>query len=582
MLGKIVGIKDSVIYVSLGINIYNVESLIGKNVVFSNQFVGEIDSVANNMLYISLIGEIKDNVFLPGCSNFPAFNSECRLITSKELDIIYGSSNGYSISIGKSYIYNNYNISLNVNSFFSNHFAILGNSGSGKSYFVTKLIQSIFYDNRSTPYNSNIFLFDAFGEYQQAFMNISQYNNRLAYKVITTDLTDNNFEKLLIPFWLLDVDDIALLLNVDDIRQIGILEKALKLVVYFTKSDEEVIKQKNDIIARALLDIIFSVGNHNEVRNKVVSVLSQFNTQDINLDINLTKGGWTRTFRQCISITDNGNFADIEIIISYLEGFCINSYELILPDGSFMYSIKDFYQALEFALISEGIFSSNKIYDYANILKIRLNSLINNNYVNYFNCDRYISRDDYTKYLLYTQDGRKCQLINYNINYVDDRFAKVITKVVSKLLFNYSTHLTNRASEAFHIILEEAHRYVQNDIDTKILGYNIFDRITKEGRKYGILLGVISQRPSELSTTVLSQCSNFAVFKMFYKKDIEFVTDAVANFSSSMINRLKTLSPGSCILFGTAFKLPAITLVDLPNPTPKSDSCNINNVWYIN
>ena len=582
MLGKIIGIKDSIIYVSLGINIYDTDNLIGKNVVFNDRYIGEINSVVNNMLYISLIGEINNNMFFPGSLNFPPFNSQCRIISSKELDIIYGSNNGYSINIGKSSIYQNYNISLNINSFFSNHFAILGNSGSGKSYFVTKLIQSIFYDNRGTPYNSNIFLFDAFGEYQQAFNNISQYNNNLSYKVITTDLNDNNFEKLLIPFWLLDVDDIALLLNVDDIRQIGILEKALKLVVYFTKSDDEVIKQKNDIIARALLDIVFSVGNHNEVRNKIVSVLSQFNTKDINLDIKLTKGGWTRTFRQCISITDNGNFADIEIIISYLEGFCINDYELILPDGSFMYSIKDFYQALEFALISEGIFSSNKIYDYANILKIRLNAMINNSYVNYFNCDRYITREEYIKYLLYTQDGRKCQLINYNINYVDDRFAKVITKVISKLLFNYSTHLVNRASEAFHIILEEAHRYVQNDIDTKVLGYNIFDRITKEGRKYGILLGVISQRPSELSTTVMSQCSNFAVFKMFYKKDIDFVTDAVANFSNSMINRLKMLSPGSCILFGTAFKIPAITIVDLPNPTPKSDSCNINNVWYGN
>ena len=81
-----------------------------------------------------------------------------------------------------------------------------------------------------------------------------------------------------------------------------------------------------------------------------------------------------------------------------------------------MYSIKDFYQALEFALISEGVFSSNKIFDYANVLKVRLNSLINSDYVNYFNCERYMNKSDYLKYLLYSNNNIKYQVINFNIN----------------------------------------------------------------------------------------------------------------------------------------------------------------------
>ena len=72
--------------------------------------------------------------------------------------------------------------------------------------------------------------------------------------------------------------------------------------------------------------------------------------------------------------------------------------------------------------------------------------------------------------------------------------------------------MKNRATLPFHIILEEAHRYVQNDNDKFLLGYNIFERITKEGRKYGVILGLISQRPSELSETSLSQCNNFLIF----------------------------------------------------------------------
>ena len=137
-------------------------------------------------------------------------------------------------------------------------------------------MQGIFYDAKRLPYNTNIFLFDAYGEYQRAFVNINQVNPNLNYKVYTTDLKSQDFELLRIPFWLLGVDDICLLLNVNDTRQIPIIEKALKLVCYFCKNDESVIKQKNDIIARSLLDVIFSGKNHSETRNKIVSILSKF------------------------------------------------------------------------------------------------------------------------------------------------------------------------------------------------------------------------------------------------------------------------------------------------------------------
>ena len=86
---------------------------------------------------------------------------------------------------------------------------------------------------------------------------------------------------------------------------------------------------------------------------------------------------------------------------------------------------------------------------------------------------------------------------------------KTITKIYSKLLFDYAKNLEQRATLPFHIVLEEAHRYVQNDNDVDVLGYNIFDRITKEGRKYGVLLGTYFTKPSDLSETSISQCSNF-------------------------------------------------------------------------
>ena len=583
MIGTIIKIENNLIYLKPSINIYEYGNMINKHVVFegNQKLIGEIINI-NEYMEIKIIGEIINNSFIYSDINKPSFNSKCRLINKEDLDIIFSSNTPDNIKIGTSVLYKNYNINLAINPFFSNHFAILGNTGSGKSYSVARIIQSIYEDSNKIPFRSNIFLFDAYGEYQQAFTNIGNNNPNINTKLYTTNLKEKNIDILTIPFYLLKADDIALLLNVESTKQIQIIEKALKLVKFFKDDNDKLLEQKNDIIARCLLDIIFSGKNVSEVRNKIVSITSKLNTKDINLEINLTKGGWTRSIRQCIFIEPDNKFADIELVINYLEKFTNNSLELTLPDGEIEYNIYNYYDALEFALISEGVFNSDKIFDYANILKIRLNSLINSNYVNYFKYSTYITREQFIKSLLTTNNNRKAQVINFNINYVDDRLAKTLVKIYSKILFDYITTLENRASIPFHIILEEAHRYVQNDTDTEILGYNIFDRITKEGRKFGILLGLISQRPSEISETSISQCSNFLIFKMYHPKDLNFIKSMVQNIDENTINKIKSLHPGTCMIFGNAFKLPVIVNIDMPNPEPLSNNCDIVKTWYIN
>ena len=587
MLGKIISVIGDKVRIKLGINIYELDNLMGKNVIFEQnnlKIVGEILEGDTSYLDINLVGEMIGDKFIYGSIVKPAFNSVCRIITEPELDIMYQNDpNSNSINMGTSVIYQNYHISLDVNAFFSNHFAILGNSGSGKSYSTSRILQEIFYEAKNKiPFRTNMFLFDAYGEYQPAFNDIGKNNPNLNYKVITTDLNSTEYTHLSIPFWLLTVDDIALLLNVDDENQIPIIEKALKLVGYFTRSEEEVLEQKNDILARSILDIIFSGKSPSEIRNKLTSVLTKFKTKDINLDISLTKGGWSRTVRQCLFIEESGKFADIELVIQYLEGFTQKEFQLTLPDGSFAYGLKEFSMALEFALISEGVLTSEKVFDYANVLKIRLNTLINSDYARFFDYINFVTVEGYIKELLTAPNGRKAQIINFNINYVDDRMAKNLVKIYSKLLFDYLSKLKDRGSLAFHILLEEAHRYVQEDIDVKIFGYNIFERIAKEGRKYGILLGMISQRPSELSETAISQCSNFLVFKMFHPNDLAFVTSILPNISSNLINKLKTFHSGTCIAYGSAFKMPVVVNVEEPNPGPLSQNVDISRVWYVN
>ena len=581
MLGKIIAINENVVSVKLEVNVYDFDGLIGKNVTFKDEnitSIGEVTAIGNGIMQAILVGEIKDGKFLYGDISKPSFKAICYLIDNATLDIVLNSDATNTIKLGKSYIYPDYDIKLDVGNFFSNHFAILGNSGSGKSYSVAKILQGIFYQCKTLPFYSNIFLFDAYGEYQRAFSRIHEVNENINYKVYTTDLNSTEFEILTYPFWLLGVDDLCLLMGVTSREQIPIVEKALKLVSYFSREENEVINQKNDIIARCLLDVLFSGKAPSMIRNKVVSILTKFSTSNLNLEVKLEKGGWARTIRQCLFVEQGGEFADVELVIEYLESLCLDNFELSLPNGEFMYSMKDFSTALEFALISEGALNSDTAFELGNALKVRFNNLMNSDYSRYFD----YNREGYINLLLTCNNGRKAQIVNFNINYVDDRFAKNLVKIYSKLLFDYIVSLNQRATMPFHIVLEEAHRYVQNDSDVSILGYNIFERITKEGRKYGLLLGIVSQRPSELSETTISQCSNFLVFKMFHPRDLQFIKDIISSADVTLTNKIKTLHPGTCIMFGTAFKLPTIAILDKPNPEPLSQSCDINKTWYLN
>lgn len=584
MLGKIIAINDNIVSVQLQVNVYDYDGLIGKNVIFKDTSftnIGEVIAIGNGIMQVSLVGEIKNGRFLYGDISKPSFRAECHMIDNATLDIILNNDATNNIKLGKSFIYPNYDIKLDVGNFFSNHFAILGNSGSGKSYSVAKILQGIFYQCKSLPFYSNIFLFDAYGEYQRAFSRIHEVNENINYKVYTTDLNSSEFEIIQMPFWLLGLDDLCLLMNVTSKEQIPFIEKALKLVSYFSRNEDEIINQKNDIIARCLLDVLFSGKSPSMIRNKFISILTKFSTRNLNLDVSLVKGGWTRTIRQCLFVEAGGEFSDVEVVIEYLESLCLDNFELSMPNGEFMYTMKDFSVALDFALISEGALNSDSAFELSNVLKVRFNSLMNSNYARYFEYNGYINREGYINYLLTTSNGRKAQIVNFNINYVDDRFAKTLVKIYSKLLFDYLVSLNQRGSIPFHIVLEEAHRYVQNDDDAIILGYNIFERITKEGRKYGLFLGIVSQRPSELSETTISQCSNFLLFKMFHPRDLQFVRDIISSADITLTNKIKTLHPGSCIMFGTAFKMPTIAILDKPNPEPLSQTCDINQTWYI-
>ena len=588
MLGTIIGTDDNQVLIKLNINIYEFSSLINFYVIMEHEdkkIVGEIIDIKDNVAYVNLLGEIIGNQFVSGVIRKPAFSSTVKLVSKERVPLLISTDKyeeNKQLYIGTSSVYGDIPICVNINDFFSNHFAIFGSNGSGKSCALARIFQNLFEKQHSVAYRASIFIFDAYGEYRNAFANISSKVPEISFKSYTTDTGITDSEIIKIPLWLLDVDDIAILLGAEKHSQLPIIEKALKLVTVFGQDENLVIKHKNDIIARAILDILTSGNLPAQIRDQIFSILSYYNTKELNLETIIYQPGYNRPLKQCLLIDVNGKIREMELLTAFFENYLDDSLQLNLPDGSFKYTLKDLADAFDFALISEGVLKSDKVYDDANVLKVRLHALLNSNKRIYFDVEEYITIKDYIRSLITAPNGRKAQIINFNINSVDDRFAKVITKIYSKLLFNYAKGLENRASIPFHILLEEAHRYVQNDLDINLLGYNIFDRIAKEGRKYGVILGLVTQRPSEMSATTLSQCNNFIIFKMQHPIDIEYIREMVPNITDETIKKIKILPAGNCIAFGLGFKIPVFIKMAMPDPAPSSSSCDVSNIWFVN
>ena len=583
MFGKVTNINGNHIYVS-NAQKNLLSNLKGIHVTFEDQerkLIGKVIEVNQEEFDIYLLGEIINNTFIQGIYKAPSLNVIPRIIKGEELILLVGSQqyhNKNTLLIGNSMTYDNFKITANMNQFFSNHFAIIGNSGYGKSCGVARILQNVFTYNETPPINAHIVLFDVYGEYHEALKSLEKVNG-IHVKNYENSL-QSDVSSISFPPYFLDADDLAILLNVEDAYLIPILEKTLQYVRVFKNEDPASLEYKNNIIATALLEVLSSGKEASQIRDQIISILTKYHTPDLNVNSEIKEPGYTRTLKQCLNIDSQGKINAISQVIDFLNQFKKMNLKTNVVIPNLSYTLEDIYDALEFALLSEGVYNSVSMYERAVSLKTHLYQIINSPNKRFFDYKDMISKQDYIEGLFRNEKGENVQIINVNLNEMEDRFAKILTKLYSKLFFNYATSLQNRGSFLVNIILEEAHRYVNNDNDVHIIGYNIFDRITKEGRKYGVLMGFITQRPSELSKTALSQCSNFLVFRIFHPDDYEIIDAITSSVTRDDLESLKTLRQGMALCFGTAFSLPMIAKLEIPSPTPASSNVDIVDKWY--
>ena len=566
-------LKDSE---NIAINLMNLHLIFEDD---TKTILGEVDSLQDDIVKARFLGEIVNGKLKSGVLRKPNLDAKIRVIDQSEIPMILGKEEIGTMLLGGSPFYNNQPIYLNVNNFFSNHFAIFGNSGSGKSCGISRMLQNMFQDKKLNPLKANILLFDSSGEYYNAFKDIDKISPDYHYRFITTNETEGKGEPLRLPVYLLKEDDLALLLQATDHSQLPMIERMLKLTRIFAQ-DDKAKHFKNHLIAKALMTIIYSNETTAHKRDEAFSILASCSTSEFNLEAPVQGIGYVRKFRDCFAIDSHGQFSESVLLVDYISKFIQKEFDNYDPPKDCYYTLEDMEKALNFTLISEGWLRNEQTYGDAVTLRVRLHSLITSGRSKYFlsATNQYMPLETYLSNLIIS-NGKKYQIININLDDVDDDFAKVITKIFSRLLFEFTKSLKARASIPFHILVEEAHRYIQNDTDRFLLGYNIFDRIAKEGRKYGLILGLISQRPVELSDTVISQCSNFLIFKINHPVDVDYIKKMVPNISEELVEKQKTLQSGTCLGFGNAFQIPLIVKLEMPDPVPQSGNCDVVKIW---
>lgn len=161
MFGKIVYISNTEAHVEVPHDGSMTTNIMNMHVVFEDEkkkVLGEVEDLSEDIMKIRFLGEIVGNNFVGGVIRKPTFNAKLRLINKEEVGILVGEDNDSSVQIGVSPLYDDYPIRVDINDLFSNHMAVFGNSGSGKSCGVARLLQNIFSNPKLPPFRSNFYI----------------------------------------------------------------------------------------------------------------------------------------------------------------------------------------------------------------------------------------------------------------------------------------------------------------------------------------------------------------------------------------------------------------------------------------
>ncbi len=483
-----------------------------------------------------------DSLAIPPKSVFPA--------TIDEIKKIYEESIEEKESFTFSSLSSNptVKVPVNGNKFFNKHIAIVGSTGSGKSHTLSSIIQKAVSekDGSFSLNNSHVIIFDIHSEYKSAFPNAN-----------FIDITN-----LALPYWLLNSEELEeILLDTgerDNYNQSSVFRKLVT----------ENKKKHNPGHVKVFYDtpLFFDV---TEIQNALYNLKNETKNSKSSNRYMLIDGSYT--------CTDSSTTVDTGVLLSEEEKLS-------------KYFEKEFqFHPTKNQNITKGDYAEGTLDKFF----VRFQEKINQDRLSFlFGPDaKGISFEETLKNLLGYKTDSKSNITVIDLSGVPFEVLSITVSLISRLIFEHgyfykrlrcTTNPLEKINNDVPILLvyEEAHKYVPN---SELVKYRSskksIERIAKEGRKYGVTLMLASQRPSEISETIFSQCNNFIAMRLTNPVDQSYVKKLLPDSLGSLIEKMTSLKQGDALLVGESIILPSIVTIDRCSPQPSSNDIPYWELW---
>lgn len=537
--------------------IYQIISLYEQEVPLSK----EEDSKFHKKAYFEAVplGEVSYNKFEYGLATFPMIGEEVYLTTVDDLqNVLTHDEESLTLVLGELTTHE-YIPEISVDSLFTNHMAVLGNTGSGKSTTVrTILNRSLGLKHQGVdPNKMNFIVFDLHNEYE--------FDDQ-------TFVTNVDINEIAIPLETLLLEDWINLVQPASAVQLPVLMNGLRMASIL-ESDSD---KSRWIKAYSALELY----NNQQTdaitkRAKVVALLEELGSKDINDSLaaySAQYGSFNPESKEKVFKKTVRNFIESTSGIEY-EKCAHELLEVLQTSNGRFCELSSLKKGIDMIFLLEEAKGNAQVRQHCQTMMIRVEHLIYSYSKSMFDTDEDKQElfDSITKYTN--------AITIFDCSEVEDEDLLFLSGYISRRIFDVQRE-EKEQNKIFNIVLDEAHRYLteENNLN-KTVSLKVFEQIAKEGRKFGTFLMIASQRPSELSTTVLSQCNNFILHRIRNNIDLDQMRKSVPYINDSQLFRLSYLKTGVALMVGESFVIPMEIDVDGEDYSSSSDINKPTMLW---
>jgi len=510
------------------------------------QVIGEFSDEINNkvnghFLQLQVRGNITDGKFIQGLRMLPIVSAIIETLDEADFEIIFHTTKD-SFTVGNDLFDSMKNIDVDINMLIPSHIGIFGNTGSGKSNTLVKILNN--YTNVLKSKNTNrgkFLVFDINNEYSKNA--ICSEESKIIYSLNTRKMSSKK-----IPLDLEDLteDEFVILMNAAEKTQVPVIKNAYRhsFVQENERSKNYYINTIKSILKNGRKTLFFSMRHHliNYFSNieffKFNNSQNQFYYQNNNEIVYLEKDRFSVLLDEI----------DVNLPEDPLDRFLFEILFSIAFENENGVQL-DFMMPLV-SRAAKLIYDFNKVFDF--------------------------KKKPEKETLFCGENVCVIQLGNVNKD-----MREIIPSLISNHIFNKLANSKDEKEEIIqivNIVIDEAHNILFDDNDQTIAHRNVlqvFERIVKEGRKFGCFLMLASQRPSDISQSIISQLHNYFIHKLVNPTDIQKIRKAVAYLDEESLNFITVLSPGECIVSGTAFQMPSFIYVKQVEKKYRPNSENV-------